>query len=75
MRSIPVKSITGNIWFVLFSDDNTRMIWLYLLKSKDDVAKYFLDFSNLIQRQFGRKIKILRSDNEGKMLIIFWMLF
>jgi transposase InsO family protein len=42
------------------------MTWLYLLKHKSKVANCFLDFSNLIERQFGKKIKVLRSDNGGE---------
>ena len=62
----PVNSVDGERWFVLFTDDSTRMTWLYLLKNKSEAANCFLDFSNLIQRQFGKKIKILRSDNGGE---------
>ena len=34
----PVKTLHGNRFFVLFVDDCTRMTWLYLLKTKGEVA-------------------------------------
>jgi GAG-pre-integrase domain/Integrase core domain len=59
----PILSKSGYKWFILFIDDHSRMTWLYLLKSKDEVPKVVKDFHNLIKTQFGKGIKIIRSDN------------
>jgi hypothetical protein len=40
----PISTKTRNKWFVLFIDDCTRMTWLYLLKTKDEVANVFKMF-------------------------------
>ena len=37
-----VETIGGNKYFVTFIDDATRKLWIYLLKSKDQVFQYFL---------------------------------
>ena len=39
------------------------MTWLYLLKTKDEVSKVIQSFHKLVKIQFGKEIKILRSDN------------
>ena len=49
-----------------FIDDYTCMIWLYLLKHKDDVFSVFQSFHTMIQTQFLAKIQILRFDNGGE---------
>ncbi|GKA44535.1 ribonuclease H-like domain-containing protein [Tanacetum coccineum] len=38
-------------------------VWVYLIKSKDEVFGYFVDFVNLISNQFLKRIKVIRSDN------------
>jgi Reverse transcriptase (RNA-dependent DNA polymerase)/Integrase core domain len=62
----PVNSSVGNKWFVLFIDNCTRMTWLYVLKTKDEVASVFKSFFNMVQNQFNWSIKFLRSDNGGE---------
>jgi transposase InsO family protein len=59
----PTISKSGYRWFVLFTDDCTRMTWLYLLKTKDEVSTSFRNFYNMVKTQFRRSIKMVRSDN------------
>ena len=59
----PVISKSGCKWFVLFTDDCTRMTWLYLLKSKDEVTHIFQIFHTMVKTQFRKEIKMVRSDN------------
>ena len=33
----PVKSLGGSQYYVTFSDDSTRKVWVYFLKNKSDV--------------------------------------
>ena len=42
------------------------MIWLYLLKNKDEVFAVFRSFHDMIRTQFSAKLQILRSDNGGE---------
>ena len=37
-----VETLGGNKYFVTFIDDATRKVWIYLLRSKDQVFQYFL---------------------------------
>lgn len=47
-------------------DEFTRKIWLYLLKLKTEVFLVFQQFCALVERQSGKKIKILRTDGIGE---------
>ena len=57
------ESFDGYKYFVIFVDDFSRVTWLYLLKSKNEVMEVFKDFHNLVKNHFSSKIQTLRSDN------------
>lgn len=44
-------------------DDHTRATWVYLLKLKSKSLDVIKQFSNLDETQFGKKIKIIISNN------------
>ena len=56
-------SLGGKHYFVTFVDDFSRRVWVYMLKSKDEVFETFLVWKKMVENQTGRKIKVLRSDN------------
>jgi Integrase core domain/GAG-pre-integrase domain len=58
-----ISSLSGSRWFVTFIDCHSRMTWLYLLRSKDEVLECFKGFHKMVETQFEKKIKVLRSDN------------
>ncbi|GJS31762.1 putative RNA-directed DNA polymerase [Tanacetum coccineum] len=58
-----VTSREGYRYFLTIVDDFSRAVWVYLLKSKDEVFGYFVEFVNLIANQFLKRIKTIRSDN------------
>jgi GAG-pre-integrase domain len=62
----PVKTLNGNRFFIIFIDDCTRMTWLYLLKTKGEVVSIIKSFCDLIKNQYGREIRVFRSDNRGE---------
>lgn len=57
------KSIGGASYFITFIDDMTRRVFVYFIKSKDEVYEKFVVFKNMAESQLGRKIKAIRSDN------------
>ncbi|GJW82057.1 ribonuclease H-like domain-containing protein [Tanacetum coccineum] len=61
--SYKVTSSEGFRYFLTVVDDYTRAVWVYLIKSKDEVSHFVIIFYNLIENQFKRKIKVFRSDN------------
>ena len=62
----PVKSLTGEEYYVLFIDVATRFSLVTFLKRKSDVLAAFKDYRAFIETQMGNKIKRLRSDNGGE---------
>ncbi|XP_071719288.1 uncharacterized protein [Rutidosis leptorrhynchoides] len=58
-----IQSREGYKSFLTIVDDFTRAVWVYLLKTKDQVFDNFVEFHNLIKNQFNVDIKVIRSDN------------
>jgi hypothetical protein len=63
---MPVKSLGGSSYYVIFIDDYSRKTWLYLLKTKYRVFNKFQDFKAEIENLTNKKIKTLRTDNGGE---------
>ncbi|GJR06022.1 ribonuclease H-like domain-containing protein [Tanacetum coccineum] len=57
-------STEGYRYFFTIVDDYSRAVWVYLVKTKDDVFDVFVSFLKLIHNQFNIKVKVVRSDNE-----------
>lgn len=47
-------------------DDFSHKTWIYFLKKKDEVFRWFRSFKALVENQTRKKIKILRIDNGTK---------
>ncbi|GJZ82180.1 putative RNA-directed DNA polymerase [Tanacetum coccineum] len=60
------KTLGGCSYFVTFIDDHSRKVWVYTLKTKDQVLDVFKQFHALVERQTGKKLKCIRSDNRGE---------
>ena len=58
--------MSGHEYYVTFIDDFSRKTWLYFLKTKGEVFARFKEFKALVENQTGKKIKVLRSNNEGE---------
>jgi hypothetical protein len=56
-------SSCGAYYFLTIVDDFSRAVWIYLLHDKKEVARVLLNFITLVERQYEKKIKIIRSDN------------
>jgi hypothetical protein len=62
---MPVKSLGGSSYYVIFIDDYSRKTWLCLLKKKDEVFSRFQEFKAEIENLTNKNIKTLRTDNGG----------
>ncbi|CAI7751040.1 unnamed protein product [Closterium sp. NIES-53] len=56
----------GSKYFITFVDDFSRLSWVILVKTKDEVAKVFKRWIRYAEREAGAKVKILRSDRGGE---------
>jgi transposase InsO family protein len=65
---LKVRSHGGALYFVTFIDDHSRKLWVYALKTKDQVLDVFKHFQAKVERETGKKLKCVRSDNSGEYL-------
>ncbi|KAL0545142.1 hypothetical protein IC582_020288 [Cucumis melo] len=56
-------SMGGLRYFISIIDDFSRKVWIYPLKQKDEAFGKFLEWKKQVEKQTGRKIKYLRTDN------------
>ena len=61
-----VQKRGGNKYFITFFDDNTKYLYVYLLKSKDDAIEKFVLYEIEVKNQLNKKIKVLKSDQVGE---------
>nr|GEV25340.1 retrotransposon protein, putative, Ty1-copia subclass [Tanacetum cinerariifolium] len=59
----PMKSQSGCVYFLTFIDDYSRKVWLYFLKTNDEVFRKFKEWKTMVEKQTGKQIKTLRIDN------------
>ncbi|CAM8878782.1 unnamed protein product [Rhodiola kirilowii] len=55
--------MTGCKYFLTLVDDFSRNTWTFLMKQKSEVPTLVIQFFNLVDTQFNKKIKSFRSDN------------
>ena len=63
---IDVETLGGNKYFFTFIDDASRKMWVYVLKTKDQVFEHFKKFHAMAEREKGKPLKCLRTDNRGE---------
>ncbi|GKB21958.1 ribonuclease H-like domain-containing protein [Tanacetum coccineum] len=63
-----VHNREGCRYFLTIVDDYFRDVWVYLVKTKDEVFDVFVSYLNLIHNHFNVKFKIVRSDNGTKLV-------
>lgn len=64
----PIEPTTlgGNKYFFLLVDDFSRMMWVYMLKSKDESFSSFKKFRALVEDGAEKKIRVFRTDRGGE---------
>ena len=58
-----VESLGGCFYFVTFIDDFSRKVWIYFLRSKNEVFQNFKEWKTCVETETGKKVKCLRMDN------------
>jgi transposase InsO family protein len=59
-------SLSGCLYYVIFIDDYSRKCWIYFLKAKSDTFDKFKEYKAFIEKQTGKHIRILRTNNGGE---------
>ena len=66
MGPMNIPTFGGRRYILLFVDDFSRKIFIYVLRRKSEVFARFKEFKSLVENQKCSKIKVLRSDNGGE---------
>lgn len=61
--SVNIPSYGNAKYFVTFTDDLSRKIFVYPLKAKSEVFSKFMQFKSFVENQTNKRIKIIRTDN------------
>ena len=65
-RPFSVASTAKHKYYVIFFDDISRKCWIYFMQNKDQTFSKFYEFKALVEKELGKKVKALRSDNGGE---------
>ena len=58
----------GYVYFITFTDDRSRFSYVYLKRHESKAFKKFKEFRFEVEKQTGKSIKVLRSDQGGEHL-------
>ena len=56
-------SSCGASYFLTLVDDCSRAVWIYLLCNKKEVSQTLINFFALVERQYEKRVKMVRGDN------------
>jgi histone deacetylase 1/2 len=59
-------SFGNHAYYVSFIDDYSKLTWIYLLKKCSKFYQVFLNFQQLVEQKFGRKIITMQTDWAGE---------
>jgi len=54
--SMQTKSLGGSRYFLLFTNDYSRMSWVYFMKNKSETCRKFQKFKAMVENQSGREL-------------------
>jgi hypothetical protein len=61
-----VPSLGKSVYYVSFIDDFLMNTWIYFLRNKSEVFDRFKEFKAFVENQTKKRIKVLRTDNDGE---------
>ena len=56
----------GAHYFLIVVDDANRATWVYLMRGRRETSTLLKSFVTMIKTQFGKTVKVVRSDNGSK---------
>lgn len=63
---LPVESLSGCKYFMTVIDDYSKKVFLYPMKLKSEVFDRFNEFKIMAEKQTGKQMKAIKSDNGGE---------
>ena len=61
-----VASTTKHRYYVIFVDEYSRRCWIFFMQKKDQTFSKFCEFKALVEKELGKQVKALQSDNGGE---------
>ena len=61
-----IALIEKHKYYVIFFDEFSRKRWIFFTQKKDQEFSKFLDFKALVDKDSGKQLKALRSNNGGE---------
>jgi len=58
-----VALTTKHEYYVIFVNDFSRKCWIFFMQKKSETYSKFCEFKELVEKESGKKVKALRSDN------------
>lgn len=60
------RAKNGELYFATFVDEKSRYLKIYNIKSRSEIGAVFGDFKNFVEKQTGKQIKAVRTDNAAE---------
>ncbi|KAG9454499.1 hypothetical protein H6P81_007403 [Aristolochia fimbriata] len=64
--SAPIATMGGSSYYVIFVDDYSRFVWVYLLHARSEFYNAYVNFSTMVRTQFSKSIKVFCLDSGGE---------
>ena len=64
-----VPSTTKHRYYVIFVDDYSRRCWIFFMQKKDQTFSKFCEFKSLVEKESGKQVKALQSDNGSEYIL------
>ena len=61
-----VSSTKKHRYYVIFIDDYSCRCWIFFMQKKSEMFSKFSEFKELVEKESGKQVKALRSDNGGE---------
>ena len=61
-----ISSTTKHRYYVIFFDDCSRIFWIFFMQKKSEKFSKFCEFKALVEKESGKQVKSLWSDNGGE---------
>ena len=61
-----VASKAKHRYYVIFVDEFSRRCWIFFMQKKSETFLKFCEFKALVEKESGKQVKALRSDNGGE---------
>ena len=63
-----VASTANYRFYVIFVDEFSHKCWIFFMQKKRETYSKLCDFKALVEKESGKKVKALRSDNGGEFI-------